>query len=434
MTLPPLGAPPVRAESPTAAAKPAGQPAATVRANPRIEQVELVLEPAAGAIGATEALLLRRTVAALLESLGEVLQVPVSRTIGHAEPPKGPAFAAALVHPWLRGPALVAVDMPLARALVDTVELMSAGLAGAGPVTEAELGLLDYLTLRVLDAGVRKAGPAGGEDAWQLRRLLLDETCDGHAAAAWLGRHPLLRATAVPVAVGGRPGTMSLFMPPLQQEGVPLADLLAEGRAASSLNKEVGVRVLLPPVEMSTEAAARMQPGDVVVPGWGDLDAALADGRLLSETGWVLCDAAVTSHSPTLVRVRLGDWSPAVWTDPAEERARRGEAGRVHWHPLVGGRMLRRDQLVRMRGGDELEMTLEASPVALVGRGRERWGGEWVRLDGEVGIRLTERVAREGGDGEVRVAPEPKVAGGVGLMDEAGDSGAPLTGDDSVLG
>ena len=74
--------------------------------------------------------------------------------------------------------------------------------------------------------------------------------------------------------------------------------------------------------------------------------------------------------------------------------------GRVGVLPVIGATRLALDQLRRWQAGDTIDLTTRSSaPVDLLVDARWVASGEPVRIDGELGVRVTERESTTRGEG-----------------------------------
>ncbi|MBS0197578.1 MAG: FliM/FliN family flagellar motor switch protein [Planctomycetes bacterium] len=293
-------------------------------------------------------------------------------TLAPTESFAGPVFAATLRHDG-HDAAVIAFDLPAARAIADALSVSLVGVRGAGTISPAEAALLEYACLELLDRVLSASGLADcplvlggfqtGEDAASRvstgASLPLSLTIAGHAG----GAHVRLPQCAPQI-------------PPL----LPASPLGAHGA--------VSVSLALPTFALADSELAEMQPGDIVLPGLTDL-ASAAGCRLVTRTLWCLADAAIAADAPGHIQVRCGPVNvrpDAPLADPAPPAHRTAcvligdsPASVTDLTELAADRFLS----IRKRPGEEATLLVDARAVAR---------GELVRCENEIGVRITQRI------------------------------------------
>lgn len=370
--------------TPSASTAPNGGEAA-----PAAWQLVALTRPARLGAGGASSAAVRLWLDWILQVTGQALERTLDRPVRieiPAEEPggdAGPEFGVAFAHPAYAGEGLIVLDAPLARVIVDALEVDFANLRGNGHLSEAELGLLEYTTLACVDYVLRDGGPAASH---------------GFALRAFLGRSELqerlkdnpLTPGVLNVRIAGREGRIRLYLP-----GWEAGDLAAAAAglappvvSAAELQATITLHLALPPVAIPPGEVERLQPGDLLLLGATELQN-LPECRLVTSTGWSLASATIVRHSPTVLTVRCGALEPQVWDAAAAVAV---NTGRQVLTPVVGRLPIRVGQLQRWRSGAALDLPQDlTTPVELHVDGRSAGKAELVRVDGEVGLRLLDR-------------------------------------------
>ncbi len=260
----------------------------------------------------------------------------------------------------------IALDARATRALVDALALRHLGLRGVGELTGAERGLLEFAALSCLD---RCAGGA------RVRRFLFGRE---------LGRIALdasLSAVEFDLRCGAGGGSARALVK-LESDDPPL--VLESQRALDELD----LRVALPSVTLSRAERDALVSGDVLLLGTERLAGFATRVELVTSGGWRVCAAELVGDCALTVSVRVGALDARVL------HRRGGERGGVTISPFIASRRLARESFERWRAGDEL--TLDKRAVAaldLVCSDGMRWTGEFVRVGGELGLRVCSSVS-----------------------------------------
>lgn len=332
-----------------------------------------------GAMDAGERLLLERTLPCLEAGLSQLTGAPISiRTrVAREEPSTLPlreeAFALRLALSGdgrADGAAYLTFDQGAARAIVDALEARLAGVRGVGDLTDAELGLLEFVGLELLERLAREVEALRG-------RVRIEAFLSGQEVLRELAASGLVASAAFGLHVGARGGTLVLWS--AARTGAPSACPRPPHEAREGC---VWVALALPPVELDHERAASLRAGDVVLLGTADLHSFGTSYRLVSATGWELARASLIEDSPTQASARAGELRPTV---ARHEPSRPGLAALV---ATLGWLELDLDQLEAWRAGDALAFTKRrAGAVGLHGPGSSV-SGELVRIGEEVGVRV----------------------------------------------
>ncbi|MEZ0267242.1 MAG: FliM/FliN family flagellar motor switch protein, partial [Phycisphaerae bacterium] len=258
-----------------------------------------------------------------------------------------------------------------------------ATLRGTGSVTDAEAGLLEYITLACVDQSARAGRAAGANGAPAARSLALGEFLRAQGITEWVGR---AKATAavLNVRVAGRGGLARLYLPGWEPADLTTASGWEPATAAApDLAALVQTRLALPTVRLPASAGA-LRPGDVVLLGATDVTA-VAGCRLVTSQGWSLAQVTVERDSADVVTVRCGALAPALWDAAA------AAPGDPVLGPTIGSQFLSLEQIARWPVGAPLDLPKEThAAVDLWRGGRIVARGELVRVDGELGVRVTE--------------------------------------------
>jgi len=272
------------------------------------------------------------------------------------------------------GPAFVTIDPVLARLVVDAIETAE-GVRGAGALTAAELGILEFAVLAGLDDLSRTAaalGRAGVLESFPPRSEL---------------RARVAAADLVPVAVGarvgGREGRATVWLPASHDLRPPTSTSTLTAAGGADGPREVEVELALPALSLREEELGRAAPGDIVLLGASDPAALFTGAYLVTTTGWRLAPVTFEEYRASFVRVRVGG------LDPEPDRIPAWCDARLAVRPLVGRRRLSLDLVRGWREGESLELEKELDgALALSWRGRVFARAEEVEIDGELGARL----------------------------------------------
>ena len=276
--------------------------------------------------------------------------------------------------------AIVTLDVPAARALVDVIESQLADLRGAGEITQTEHGLLEFTTLSALDELMsspempksrrwRSPGSSAAPTSSTRRRSRDSIRCGSEGGGGGAGR-PRRDLD---------PGHARRPTPARGGASVPAV------RSPSPAG-DVEVMLTLPPVSLHRDAVEGLRAGDVLLLGATDLSSFGARCRLVTSNAWQLGSATVVSDAAERVTVRCGALALEVYQPPA------APDGSVAILPVFGSTSLTLDQVRRWPTEGTLDLVASsASPVDLLVDARWLASGELVRIDGELGVRVTQR-------------------------------------------
>lgn len=343
-----------------------------------LADLALLVEPALarcgeGYLGADARTRLQHALAVASAALADLLAVPLHGEAASAAAAfSEPAFGVVLELPPDGRPAAqrqltIAFDAGAARALCDRVQEQLCGLRGVGPLTPAEVGMLEYLTLVALDRVRESLGPAVLIGVWTAAEA---PPPDSYGAALQLSLRVGARAGRVVIFGPALPFTGQPGRPPLWSPMVPVARwpaLTAAFRLAEFTLPEASV--------------AAMAAGDVLMPGVRHLVGAV--GMLVTAMGWRLAAATVAADTPqvTTIQVASPQPVPAVRTPPPEgHRALAVDLGHVTLavSALRGWQSGQSVDLAKPNAA-ALRVVIEDGPV---------WAAEPVIVEGELGLRL----------------------------------------------
>jgi len=328
-------------------------------------------------------------VAAARDAAAEAVGVPVSLALlpegdaGACSPQGyGVAFSADATE------ALVMLD-PQAVRLLSNGLAVSAGAAPSpgppGPIAEAgevDRGLMEYLTVAVLDRVLRSAGR-------QTHAPIIRAFCDPAGATVWLQRQQA-RAYSFAIALGGSTGIVRLYLTGLSDpHAAALQGCLATLDTSGSPAPTVAVGLALPPVALQSQEMASMQPGDVLLLGAPSLLQMPVPCELVTDTHWTLGHATITHDTPTWLNV---DFTPGTASPNAAALA---APGSHVVRPVLGHATIEIERVARWTGPRQLPLSKSpVAPVTLFHGVRRIGQGELIILGSELGVRLTEAPAK----------------------------------------
>lgn len=322
--------------------------------------------------------LVHRLTTAMTNLLGRPVGAGAPTLLPAGRCPQRLAFAVVVECEWFGKPVVIALDEPLARAVVDALETDLLAPRGTGGLTEVEHGLLEFAAIAVADLLCRGAVDSacrprivGLRSGGDLRRLQGGEVCD---SMTWIDST---------LQVGLMPGRLVVGFADWNPSTQIEPDTLPEPKEVAAA--QVAVRVALPSFRLSAGEVDAMAPGDIVLPGVGNLLAVGESLRLVTETGWELADAQVSLDSPTVMRVLVGRLGLRAWSGAGAESSDRVWA-------LMGSTVLTPHSATRLTAGASLELARCAGDVTVWRQGRPTWRAERVQVEGELGLRLLARV------------------------------------------
>lgn len=272
---------------------------------------------------------------------------------------------------------LFAIDQSTARALLDRVMLGLAGLRGAGDLTEAESGIVEFAFLAIWDAVLKHTDESHG---LFVAELLHGDQC--RARALKLGGS----GDSFRVMIAGKQGRGLLLRSKV--DGVPMTWKSSHLRQSSMLTTSLAVTLALPAMALAQEDLMAIVPGSLILLHTLNDNSAGRDLRIFSGTGWDLADAHVEdfSSSPCVVAATGGPLRPRVPRAPAPKE------GSSWFFPVMGEAHLSRldlenwiaPQTVPFKLDPELPLRLLDADGALAAR------GEFVCFKGEAAMRVVE--------------------------------------------
>lgn len=308
-------------------------------------------------------------------------------------------FGARFGHPSLGDDCVLTIDQSAARVLVEPIVEDLTGLKGGGQLTDAEIGLLEFVLLSAADGVMQE----------------LASISRGFAFHAFFGPHEIKELEKNAAAsvlefelrASARAGTLRLRGGNWLTQDARLADAFAALPQSSGAlwNEAVAARpvdlyLALPAVSLARQEYQGMQPGDVLLLGRTELTSAGCGCGLVTTTGWQAATAEVLLDSPTVISVRCGKarpiLSPALSVQAAPDT--------VLLVPAVGGIRQTLEQLSGWQDGQMLDLPKDAkAPVTLYNGSRRVATGELVRVEGEVGVRVLDLFPSAAGDEGRRV-------------------------------
>ncbi|MFT4538960.1 MAG: hypothetical protein ACI841_000714 [Planctomycetota bacterium] len=336
-----------------------------------------------GAMDVAERLLLECILPQVESRLAELTSVAASVTPrleledSSFTPMRDEVFAVRIALTAAQGPpstTYLTIDQTTARAIVDSIEARLAGVRGVGELTDAELGLLEFVSLELIECIAREAPSLAG-------RMTVDAFLAGKEIMRDLADSGLEARAAFCVGVGPHAGTAMLWSQ--VRSGAPSIRLRAPGAATGeSTSASLWVALALPPIELDTDRAASLRAGDVVLLGTGDLMSFGTGYRLLGTSGWELGRASLVEDSPTQATASAGELQPCV---ARFEVSRPGKAVLV---ATLGWLELTAEQLKAWRAGDTLAFAKSGSGTVGLHGPTSSVSGELVRVGEEVGVRV----------------------------------------------
>jgi hypothetical protein len=315
------------------------------------------------------------------EALEFTLDRPVSIDVLRADPgnAREAVFAIDFDHPSLEGGGSLTLDLPAARLVVDALETDFANVRGSGALSEAELGVLEYAALAVVDRAIRAA--AGSHE------LVIRAFHDARAlrSPAESPNAPAATTLALRLRIAGREGIARLHVNGWASQALTPPPAATPPARAAAASAPIDVRLALPPVRIERSDFQSLQAGDVLLLGVSDLASFGTPCRLATPNGWSLSTATIVRDSPTVVSVRCGPFAlqPLPAAVPGEPQAM--------LNLLVGSQPLSPEQLQRWQPEASIDLAKDpALPVDVYEGLLQISRGELVRLDGEIGVRLAE--------------------------------------------
>jgi hypothetical protein len=304
------------------------------------------------------------------------LDRPVTLELLAADPgsPREAAFTIEFEHPAVAGAkGAITLDLPVARAVVDALESDFANVRGAGSLSDAEHGVLEYAILAILDRVLRATGAPPAARSFTLRGL-------GAPATA-----PTSPAVALAIRIAGREGILRLHVRGWASEAIGAAPSVGDSTAASDGTTTIELCLALPPLRLDRKETQALQNGDVVLLGATDLHAFAANCRLATTRGWSLSSASVVRDSPAVLTARCGPFSlrALAVASPDEPQA--------ILNVLVGSKPIALEGVRQWQSDGTIDLPKDpALPANLYDGLKCIARGELVRLDGELGLRLIE--------------------------------------------
>lgn len=330
---------------------------------------------------------LRLCLTSISDASGEILSDLLRRKVklewGRVPPPDPRTPALQVLFRWGESGASgsLMIDPDLGRALCDALAADVAGLRSSGALSEAETGILEYIALELVDRLARLVPDVAS--TWSVVALLSpwDQSSASPSRGSALGMRLVL-----PTGQGWARLTL---------EGVPTETMtrafgsaLSHAREGRAARQPVWLGLALPWVTLHAEEFERLAPGDVVLLGGSDPVGLARTGFVRSETGWRIADVRAAQFTHTGIDVQVQDLGLAVDASPP------APAGSlVTVRPIAGSVSLTLAQISDLRAGDVLTLPFDpAAPLILSLANQTLARGEFVRVQGEVGMRVIERL------------------------------------------
>ena len=175
---------------------------------------------------------------------------------------------------WEGSRLLLSLDLGAARMLSDRIGERFAGLCGSGSLTGAECGMLEFVSLSVLD---RLAGGSPRPEAGKVLVSFVDTL-----AAEKVTRECGLLPLALKLCVGARWGSVWLWVP------AAWALECTDGLPSPQHPHRTTLSLRLPAIDIDPSTIAELVPGDAILLGGTSVDSLARFGRLVSDHGWDL--------------------------------------------------------------------------------------------------------------------------------------------------
>jgi hypothetical protein len=315
----------------------------------------------------TESWEILRGLEVVQRALGDLVSAEPSLKLDTTREPEH-AWTVTLQTP--QGTAYVALDAGASRALVDATLAGLTGLHGAGRISDAERGVLEYLTLALLhriarldpksaaEVSVRSFGDPV-DSAPDIRLRLVCAGLSGFVSLS--GLTPIIRSLAA--------GPLSMKLHTWS------------GRDEIQ-DRWFGLRLAAVPLQPSEFQA--VVPGDLLLTGIpsGGLDGLMV--HVESFDGWRIAPAILRGVQPTFTSAEIGEPSVVVPDDVVSPRGTRGEA-RIR---VLTGRLSGQHLATAQVGACAVFQHEPDRPVALLLG--EAWAGaaELVSFEGQIAARV----------------------------------------------
>lgn len=317
------------------------------------------------------------------EILSDLLRRKVKLEWGRVPPPDPRTPSLQVLFRWGESGASgsLMIDPDLGRALCDALAVDVAGLRSSGALSEAETGILEYIALELVDRLARRVPDVS--KTWSIVALLSpwDQSSASPARGNALGMRLVL-----PTGQGW--ARLTLDGIPTESMTRAFGSALAHAREGNAARQPVALGLALPWVTLHAEELERLAPGDVVLLGSSDPVALARTGFVRTETGWRIADVRAAQFTHTGIDLQVQDLGLAVDAPPP------APAGSlVTLRPVAGRISLTLAQISDLREGDVLTLPFDpAAPLLLSLANKPLARGEFVRVQGEAGMRIIERL------------------------------------------
>lgn len=260
----------------------------------------------------------------------------------------------------------ISLDLKASRAVADTLTSGLGGLRGSGPLTDGEVGVLEFVVLDAVDRLCRRLSMAPGSvEVKSLGTGAVSSSVEGEAV--------------LHLAVGAKKGRVRVRIE--GPAGIEVPTIVPD-RTHVTRPGSVVARILAGELGLSATEQDHVEPGDTVLLDASDEGALLRSPRLVTSTGWCLGECGVGARSSTLWTVELRSFDPSPMSPGAS-----GEAGPVFL--MFGEAVLSVGDIERLGAGARIELSVSpSSPAVLVRDHRVIGAGELLRCGEQLALRV----------------------------------------------
>ncbi len=336
------------------------------------------VEPVNGNVVA--ALVGDRMQALAASTLSEVVRRPAEIS-PLPSPPTAPdfVFACTFAPTAMRDACVLLLDESAARAVVDPLLTDHVQARGAGPLLDAERGVLEYAVEAWADALGQRLGDAGVAPV--IRQVDHEPKRQGSSPP---GAKLIYRQLVIPPTRG----TLAVSIPAgLEMRRLSRVAGLSDGIVTDDawLTSVCTIRVALSPIRLDKVDTASLQPGDALLVGRTSLEHLSAEATLCSDSGWTIGRVQIRHDSAATLSVELLNVDPWPQSTDAQSPV---------LYALLGRLEITGEQLRSLRNGTVLDLQQSApNPVLLRYGGNDFARGELVTARSEIGVRITELLA-----------------------------------------
>lgn len=275
----------------------------------------------------------------------------------------------------------IAMDEEAGRCILDAAGDATGWLRGAGQLSDAELGILEFIVLDIVNRILSEVLPGCVIKivAFQTRRDFAHEFDK-------LESRPILYS----VGNFSRPALVAIFPSAFRvQEGATLVRVPAGAPAKSG----IVVRLALPKIDMKEAELQDLEPGDVLLLFTKSLLVLEAPVLIVTTTGWVLGEATVVEESTGEIVVKVLTLAPQPFL---LEKCKKSNAWAI---PIIGEVFLPAASIRSIAPAATLRLKRTNTEVVLECSDGQTRQGSLVHLDGIVGIQITRSSSHPGTPG-----------------------------------